>query len=264
MAGAGAKKFPAFSKLASDDVNNYLADQVIMRFATTAARDAAFGGVGEPTLAEGMTAYIDNLNIVQVYDGSNWVAIANANYPYQNPTGLELVTSCTVTSSGGTAATASNGVITIGTANTTISVNNAFSALYDNYKIVVSGGVGSTLQLINLYMGTTVQTSGYWSGRIINTPNNGTPTGNGVNNGGAWVYAGQASNNFINVNVDLVNPFASKFTLISGNFILDSGGNSEFGTQSGMLNNTTSYTSFTLGASANLTGGTIRVYGYRN
>ena len=44
MAGAGAKKFPAFSKLTSDDVNNYLADQVIMRFATTNVRDDAFGG----------------------------------------------------------------------------------------------------------------------------------------------------------------------------------------------------------------------------
>lgn len=78
MAGAGAKKFPAFSKLSSDDVNNYLADQVIMRFATTTARDAAFGGVGEPTLAEGMTAYIDDTNAIQVYDGSNWVEIASA------------------------------------------------------------------------------------------------------------------------------------------------------------------------------------------
>lgn len=77
MAGAGAKKFAAFSKLASDDVNNYLADQVIMRFATTTARDAAFGGVGEPTLAEGMTAYIDADNSIYTYDGSNWVEIAS-------------------------------------------------------------------------------------------------------------------------------------------------------------------------------------------
>jgi hypothetical protein len=76
MAGAGAKKFPAFSKLSSDDVNNYLADQVIMRFATTAARDAAFGGVGEPTLAEGMTAYIDDTNQIQSYNGSNWITIS--------------------------------------------------------------------------------------------------------------------------------------------------------------------------------------------
>jgi len=81
MAGAGAKKFPAFSKLSSDDVNNYLADQVIMRFATTTARDAAFGGVGEPTLAEGMTAYIDADNSIYTYDGSNWVKMVSASQP---------------------------------------------------------------------------------------------------------------------------------------------------------------------------------------
>jgi hypothetical protein len=81
MAGAGAKKFPAFSKLASDDVNNYLADQVIMRFATTTARDAAFGGVGEPTLAEGMTAYIDADNTIYTYDGSNWIKMVSASQP---------------------------------------------------------------------------------------------------------------------------------------------------------------------------------------
>jgi len=79
MAGAGAKKFPAFSKLSSADVNDYLADQVIMRFATTTARDAAFGGVGEPTLAEGMTAYIDADNSIYTYDGSNWIRMVSAS-----------------------------------------------------------------------------------------------------------------------------------------------------------------------------------------
>jgi hypothetical protein len=97
MAGAGAKKFPAFSKLSSDDVNNYLADQVIMRFATTTARDAAFGGVGEPTLAEGMTAYIDDLNSIQTYDGSNWVEIANT--ASKAPRGLVAISALTTNTS---------------------------------------------------------------------------------------------------------------------------------------------------------------------
>ena len=53
MAGLGAKLFASFTKLTAADVQGYLADQSIMRFATSVARDAAFGGVGEPTLAEG-------------------------------------------------------------------------------------------------------------------------------------------------------------------------------------------------------------------
>ena len=51
MAGAGAKLFVAGTILTAAQVNTYLMDQTIMRFATTAARDAAFGGAGEPTLA---------------------------------------------------------------------------------------------------------------------------------------------------------------------------------------------------------------------
>jgi hypothetical protein len=73
MAGLGAKLFTDGSVLNAAQVNGYLMDQSIMRFATTAARDAAFGGVGEPILAEGMTAYIDADNTIYTYDGSNWV-----------------------------------------------------------------------------------------------------------------------------------------------------------------------------------------------
>lgn len=72
MAGAGAKLFVAGTILTAAQVNTYLMDQTIMRFATTAARDAAFGGVGEPTLAEGMFCYIDADDSLYYYDCSAW------------------------------------------------------------------------------------------------------------------------------------------------------------------------------------------------
>jgi hypothetical protein len=72
MAGAGAKLFVAGTILTAAQVNTYLMDQTIMRFATTAARDAAFGGAGEPTLAEGMFCYIDADDSLYYYDGSAW------------------------------------------------------------------------------------------------------------------------------------------------------------------------------------------------
>ena len=75
MAGLGARLFPAFSKLTAAQVNGYLMDQSIMRFASAAVRDAAFGGVGEPTLAECMTCYLDDLNVYRYYDGSAWVGV---------------------------------------------------------------------------------------------------------------------------------------------------------------------------------------------
>jgi len=44
-------------------------------FATTVERDAAFGGSGEKTLAEGQLAYIEASNIVQYYDGAAWATV---------------------------------------------------------------------------------------------------------------------------------------------------------------------------------------------
>ena len=44
-------------------------------FATTTTRDAAFGGTGEKTLAEGQYAYIEADNSTQYYDGSTWKTI---------------------------------------------------------------------------------------------------------------------------------------------------------------------------------------------
>jgi hypothetical protein len=74
MAGAGTLLFTSGQVLTAAQVNTYLMDQTIMRFATTTARDAAFGGAGEPTLAEGMFAYIDADNTLYYYTGSAWSA----------------------------------------------------------------------------------------------------------------------------------------------------------------------------------------------
>jgi hypothetical protein len=50
-----------------------------MKFATTTARDAAFGGAGEATLAEGMFAYTSDTNTLWLYDGAAWVSAINAS-----------------------------------------------------------------------------------------------------------------------------------------------------------------------------------------
>ena len=75
MAGAGAKLFTSGSVLTAAQVNTYLMDQAVMRFANEAARTAAFGGAGEPVLASGMVSYLIDIASVQVYNGSAWVAI---------------------------------------------------------------------------------------------------------------------------------------------------------------------------------------------
>jgi len=76
MAGAGAKLFVSGDVLTAAQVNTYLMDQAVMRFANEAARTAAFGGTGEPVLASGMMSFLVDTASVQVYDGTAWVAIS--------------------------------------------------------------------------------------------------------------------------------------------------------------------------------------------
>jgi hypothetical protein len=44
-------------------------------FEDATARDAAFGGTGEKTLAEGQLAYLEDSNVVQYYDGAAWATV---------------------------------------------------------------------------------------------------------------------------------------------------------------------------------------------
>ncbi len=81
MAGAGSKLFTSGSVLTADQVNTYLMDQTIMTFASTTARDAAFGGAGEATLAEGMFAYTTDTNTLWLYSGATngWVNLLGSD-----------------------------------------------------------------------------------------------------------------------------------------------------------------------------------------
>lgn len=83
-------------------------------FANSTARDAAFGGTGEKTLAEGQYAYLENTKITQYYDGANFVSL---------PKGYVLNTSATATTTI-TNVTAT----TILTATITIYPNRIYSA----------------------------------------------------------------------------------------------------------------------------------------
>ena len=52
---------------------NKVRDTVVTTYANAAARDAA---IGSPT--EGMCVYLDDTNMVTVYDGSSWVSVSRA------------------------------------------------------------------------------------------------------------------------------------------------------------------------------------------
>ena len=235
---AGKKTFVAGEVLLAQDVNDFLMDQSVMNFTTVAARSSAI-----PTPTTGMVSYVGdtgsdsatNATIVdvpqiQAYTGSDW----------QNMDGLTLVAKAN-----------------IGTAVSSVTVTNAFSATYDNYKVIVSGGVASAGVSLAIRLGAT--TTGYNIGQIFINYTSNTVAGFAGSNQAQWLV-GAATTTDLNLDVDLKAPFLARKTLMNG---LQANG---FGlTAFGELTNTTSYTDLViLPNSGNLTGGTIYVYGYRS
>jgi hypothetical protein len=91
MAGAGYKLFATGDVLTAAQVNTFLMEQVVMRFADSAARTTALSGV----LAEGMVSYLQDTNSLEVYDGSGWVGATG------DITALTAGTGITITSNTG-------------------------------------------------------------------------------------------------------------------------------------------------------------------
>jgi hypothetical protein len=148
---------------------------------------------------------------------------------------------------------------TIGSAVSSVTVTDAFSADYDSYLIVVSGGTGSTIEGISLRLGA--KTTNYWL-QLLYASWNTTAAAFGTKTATSFSYCGNITPNGAFAEIFVNNPYLAKDTMIRSNWQ----SNNDAGYQVGRTNDTTSYTAFTLlfAGGATMTGGTIRVYGYRN
>jgi hypothetical protein len=68
--------FTAAQVLTADQMNQSARTGVPV-FADTTARDAAFGGSGEKTLAEGQLCYLEDTDKVQFYNGTSWANLGS-------------------------------------------------------------------------------------------------------------------------------------------------------------------------------------------
>jgi hypothetical protein len=230
MAGLGRKVFTAGDVLTASDVQNYLMDQTNMVVASTATRATA---IASPT--DGMVTYNQTNDQLEAYNGTAWVGMS----------GLQLIKKQT-----------------IGTTVSSVAVTDAFSTIYDNYKITVVGGTPSVGQNISLTLGATV--TGYYNTLIYQnfaTPTTVSATGS-ANTTSFYRCGTTSTTDGILIDVELQNPFATRRTTARGIWqAVSTTGDS--GSFTGMLNNQTSYTGFTLTPSTGTwTGGTIYVYGY--
>jgi len=218
---------------------NFSAATGVPVFATTVTRDAAFGGANK-VLAEGQTCYLEDANVVQYYDGAAWATVGPAAAG-----ALTLIKTQT-----------------IGDAVSTVEVTGAFSSTYDNYKILINGGVCSADTFLTMILGST--TTGYYWAAATTFYSSGAFVGTSTPNDVSFSRLAVGTTASFNVEMTVMSPNLAKATAVNNAFTsLMTTGYAGFG--SGFLNNTTQYTAFTLGlSSGTITGGTIKVYGYAN
>jgi hypothetical protein len=222
------KVFTNGSVLNASEINDNLMNQSVMVFSNSTARDAAL-----TSPVEGMLTWLEDVNRYESYNGTAWVVLGNS--------GLELIKTETV-----------------GTAVSTVTVTNAFSADYDNYKIIVTGGTASTSGNLTLRIGAAA--ADYRSSLASVTYSTGSQSITVENGAASWANAGSFTPTTKTMNIDLFDPFNTNAKRFTGSYV--SGVAS--GTTNGFLNNSTSYTALTIAPSTGtLTGGTIYVYGYR-
>jgi hypothetical protein len=146
---------------------------------------------------------------------------------------------------------------TVGTAVSSVTVTGAFSANYDNYRIVYANGAATNADFLLLTLSGGSGNSYAWGAQYYNFGGAATTTTSGLTTSARiGVMGGKA-----HYCIDICSPFLSAITTFTSQNSSDSyswvGG--------GINNQTVSHTGFTLApAAGTITGGTIRVYGYRN
>jgi len=210
--------------------HDYLIDkQSVVPYDDASARTTAV-----PSPVEGQMSYLKDTNSVEVYDGSAWSAVGGGG-------GLVFISRTT-----------------IGSAVSSVTVSGAFSADYDNYKIVFKVESASTGSYLELTLGAA--TTGYYR----------------VNYGGGYSASATVTayptandtkfNDFLTMNtgggggvLEIQSPFLADQTFVQAAVANTVGVGHAFG----YLNDTTSHTSITFTTeSGTITGGTIDVYGY--
>jgi hypothetical protein len=246
--GANAQTtVPTFvtSQVLTADQMNQSARTGVPVFADSTARDAAFGGTGEKTLAEGQLAYLEDTNVVQYYDGSSWATVGPSTAG-----GLVFVTGATFTTA------------------TTVSLpDSTFTSTYRNYKVIfqitgVTADADFSLRLRASGADNTTSNYDYgFTGR-------GSAGGTGAENGivqTAFDLSESDTNARYYLDMDVLAPQVAAVTIVSAQYGYLNKANTEwFGMSGGgVFRATTAFDALTFISSvASSITGIYRVYGY--
>jgi hypothetical protein len=173
--------------------------------------------------------------------------------PAVSPSGLTLITTQAI-----------SGV-------TSQSINNCFSATYQNYQIVFSGycATSSGNPTFKLRVSGTDSTASYYSAYNSTNYNAGTSNVDYTNNGGSWSQRplgtlDSSSTSLSGTTMTIYSPFAATNTAYTSPYVdARIGTNNGAGAAGGVHAVATSYDGFTITNATAMTG-TVRVYGLAN
>lgn len=269
MAGAGWHDFVPGEVLTAANVQDYLQDQTVMKFASAAARTAAL-----PAPSQGMMSFLNDTGVVETY----FAAYNASTNPGGKPTAgwyatdrndglVNIVPPTTRLSSGGTATANSLGRITF-SSTAYIGLDNVFTSAYSDYRIIlrITSRSGNTQALFRFTSGGAQTTANLWyyggayyatsgSGFMAYTSAQpavilGTSNAAGIDNLDVSIEF------TVNFNDALKNPTLTAMTV---DFPNNFGGTSLVAKYNDIV---TSFDGFRVAASAGTFGGTIQVYGY--
>jgi len=186
----------------------------------------------------GQVIYETDTKQTLVYQGSSWVMLTDADAP----PGLVLIKTQAV-----------------GTTVSSVTVTGVFSSEFDNYKITWNNGTFSAGNDGYLQLGSSTSSYAYQ----IHYANFGasSPLTYGATSDANFRYVTEGDTNVAGINAELIGPYLSKYTAC---YALGLGSGIASMHLFGLHKVASSYTDFTVGPnSGTMSGGTIRVYGYR-
>ncbi len=211
-------------------------------FATTVTRDAAFGGAGEKTLAEGQFAYIEATNTTQYYDGAAWQSVGTTP-------GLVFITGASFSA----AATVSFPADT-------------FTSTYENYRVIFNIASSSASNNIRFGMraaGADNSTANYYTGGFSVTYGGSTAV-SATSGDTAGFLLGTATTVGNQISMDVISPKATANSEVLGIQVGASGASGAAGWFGNAFLATTSFDSMTIYPTSGTITGNYKVYGYSN
>jgi hypothetical protein len=205
-------------------------------FASTVERDAAFGGTGEKTLAEGQFAYLETGDVTQYYDGAVWQTVG--------------ITPGLVATKAETAFSAVS----------SFSASNVFTSSYTNYIMLVTltASAGSLSVNLQLSVGGVAAATNYSFQKLAAS----STTVSGARSASQTSYNIETHNDTTLIIIELGNPAEAATTTFQTRTEIGSTSTVELKYSSGNHTTATAYDGVVMTTSSGTMTGKYAIYGY--